>query len=245
MFEFLLLFGAGVLAGWINVMAGGGSILTVPAMVFIGMPGPVANGTNRIGIITQNLSAVFRFFRGGYSDFKLSASLAAAAALGALFGANVGVQLSGVWFDRVLALVMVGVLIIMLTDFGQKPVTTQASPKNLLPGHILMIGAGFWGGFIQVGVGFIMMPIINRVMGLDLVRVNMHKTLVALVFSVVALFIFARNVDIEWTLGAALAAGFAIGGWFGARSAIKDGEALIKRIFYLAIIAMIIKLLFF
>ena len=73
----VLLFAAGVASGWINVLAGGGSILVVPVMVFLGMPGPVANGTNRIGIIAQNISAVTGFFRKGFSDFKLSASLAA------------------------------------------------------------------------------------------------------------------------------------------------------------------------
>ncbi len=73
----LLLFVAGVVAGWINTLAGGGSMLTVPVMVFMGLPGPVANGTNRIGVIAQNLTAVLGFFRKGFSDFKLSASLAA------------------------------------------------------------------------------------------------------------------------------------------------------------------------
>ena len=243
--QLIILFVAGIASGWINVLAGGGSILTVPVMVFMGLPGPVANGTNRIGIITQNIASVATFFRKGYSDFRLSATLAVAACFGAFFGANVGVQLEGVWFDRTVALVMIGVLVIMLTDAGQKPVDPAARPRNLLAGHVLMVGAGFWGGFIQIGVGFIMMPILNRVMGLDLVRVNMHKVFIALMFSFVALGVFAANVEIEWGLGAALAAGYAIGGWLGAGSAVAKGEGLIKRVFYIALAAMAVKLLFF
>ncbi|MBT8471962.1 MAG: sulfite exporter TauE/SafE family protein [Marinicaulis sp.] len=243
--KFALLFAAGIASGWINVLAGGGSILTVPVMVFIGMPGPVANGTNRIGIIAQNIMAVYGFFRKGFSDFRLSATLAACAAIGAFFGANVGVRLDGVWFDRTLGLIMIGVLIIMLTNIGQKPTENTGEPRNFALGHALMVGAGFWGGFIQIGVGFILMPILNRVMGLDLVRTNMHKVFIALMFSFVALAVFAAQVEIAWTLGFALAAGYAIGGWLGANASIKGGEALIKRIFYAALVAMAVKLLFF
>ncbi|MFC2952845.1 sulfite exporter TauE/SafE family protein [Marinicaulis aureus] len=240
-----LLFAAGVASGWINVLAGGGSILAVPVMVFLGMPGPVANGTNRIGIIAQNIAAVTGFFRKGFSDFKLSASLAACAAVGAFFGANVGVKLEGVWFERTLALIMVAVMVIMMTGAGQKPVEAGGKAKNLLLGHLLFVGAGFWGGFIQIGVGLIQLPILNRVMGLDLVRANMHKVFVALVFSIVSLAVFASQVKIEWALGIALAAGYAVGGWLGANAAVAKGEALIKKIFYLALAAMAVKLLFF
>ncbi len=240
-----ILFAVGVASGWINVLAGGGSILSVPVMVFLGLPGPVANGTNRIGIIAQNVMAVWGFFRNGFSDFKLSASLAACASLGAFFGANVGVRLEGVWFERTLALVMVGIMIIMLSGAGQKPASETGRPRNLVLGHLLMIGAGFWGGFIQIGVGFILMPILNRVMGLDLVRVNMHKVFIALIFSIVALAVFAAQVKIEWALGAALAAGYAVGGWLGAHATIEKGAPLIKRVFYLALAAMAVKLLFF
>ena len=240
-----LLFATGVASGWINVLAGGGSILAVPVMVFLGMPGPIANGTNRIGIIAQNIAAVSGFFRKGFSDFKLSASLAICASIGAFFGANLGVKLDGVWFERTLALIMIGVLIIMVTGAGQKPIPTGGKAKNLVLGHILFIAAGFWGGFIQIGVGLIQLPILNRVMGLDLVRANMHKVFVALVFSVVSLAVFASQVKIEWVLGAALAAGYAVGGWLGANAAVAKGEALIKRVFYLALVAMAAKLLFF
>ncbi|NOX95148.1 MAG: sulfite exporter TauE/SafE family protein, partial [Alphaproteobacteria bacterium] len=209
------------------------------------MPGPVANGTNRIGIIAQNIFAVWGFFRKGFSDFRLSASLAVCASVGAFFGANLGVKLEGVWFERTLAFIMFAILAIMLTGVGQKPAAEDGKPRNLILGHILFIGAGFWGGFIQIGVGLIQLPILNRVMGLDLVRANMHKVFVALVFSIVSLGVYAANVKIEWALGLALAAGYAIGGWLGANAAVAKGEALIKRVFYVALVAMAVKLLFF
>lgn len=247
LFELLLLAVAGFASGWINVLAGGGSLFTVPVMIFLGMPGPVANGTNRIAIIAQNLTAVGEFRRRGFSDFRLSATLALCASVGAFAGALVGVKLDGVWFDRTVALIMIAVMIIMALPDKKNaaPRDPKAPVKNLLLGHILFVGAGFYGGFIQIGVGFVMMPILYRVMGLDLVRVNMHKVFVALVFSIVALAVFASKVPIVWAAGAALAVGNAIGGWVGAHATIAKGERFIKLAMFAALAAMAVKLLFF
>lgn len=246
-FELLLLAFAGFASGWINVIAGGGSLLTVPVMVFMGLPGPVANGTNRISIIAQSLSAVTAFRSKGLSDFRLSATLAAAASFGAFFGAQLGVKLDGVWFNRVVAAVMIAVMILMATgeDKSRPRPDASAKAKNLGLGHALMIGAGFWGGLIQIGVGFLLMPILYRVMGLDLVRVNMHKVFIALVFTTVAFFIFAARVDIVWDAGVALAIGTAVGGWMGAHATIRKGEKFIKRALIAVLAAMALKLLFF
>ncbi|PVV15598.1 MAG: hypothetical protein B6D77_01735 [gamma proteobacterium symbiont of Ctena orbiculata] len=244
--QILILALVGVAAGWLNVMAGGGSLLTVPVMLFMGIPGPVANGTNRIAILAQNITAVTAFRRRGYSDFKLGLSLAAAASLGAVGGASLGVHLEGEWFDRVLAVVMIAVMVLMATGHDKvKPIDGDTEAKNLTAGHLLMIGAGFWGGFIQIGVGFILMPILHRVMHLDLVRVNMHKVLIVLVYTVVALIVFSSQLELLWWTGLGLAVGNSIGGWLGAHTTISHGETLIRRVLYLALSAFIVKLLFF
>lgn len=252
--QFLALTGVGVAAGWINVLAGGGSMLTIPALLFLGdMEGQenVANGTNRIAILAQNIVAVGTFFKSGFSDFRLSLTLGIMAAIGAIGGAYVGTELTGVWFQRFLAAVMVGVMIIMLTgkknaSAAEDSVQTESThPKNMLWGHLAMIGAGFWGGMIQVGVGFILMPILSRIMGFDLVRTNMHKVFIVLCYTVVALSVFASQLTLVWMAGAALAIGNATGGWLGANTSIRSGDKLIRIVLFGAITALIIKLLFF
>ncbi len=236
----------GILAGWLNVMAGGGSLLTVPVMLFMDLPGPVANGTNRIAILAQNITAVYAFFRKGFSDFRLSMTLSLAASVGAAGGAMLGVKLEGIWFERVLALVMVAVMLIMVMGNGKaKSTETDGEPKRLLLGHLCMVGAGFWGGFIQIGVGFILMPILHKVMGLDLVRVNMYKVFVVLIYTFVALAIFASQLELMWWAGIGLAVGNSIGGWYGAHTTVNKGEVWIKRVMYVALSVFIVKLLFF
>jgi len=242
-----LLVTVGIAGGFLNVMAGGGSLLTVPVMVFLGLPGPVANGTNRIAILAQNLTAIAAFARRGLRNFRLSLTLAACSLPGALAGALLGTRLDGIWFNRVLAVIMIGVLLVMQFGRGAQANTTDYVPtrRQLWRGHLLMIGAGFWGGFIQLGVGFILMPILNRAMGLDLVRTNMHKVFIVACYTVVALLVFATQVEILWVVGLALALGNAIGGYLGAHFTVARGERLIRLVLNFVLIGFILKLLFY
>jgi hypothetical protein len=243
----LLLFFAGVAAGYINVMAGGGSLLTVPFMVFLGLPGPVANGTNRIAILAQSVTAIWVFFRKGLTELKLSLTLSLFTLPGALLGAYLGVQLDGIWFNRLLAAIMLAVMLLMLVK--QKTVTAErlsaVKPWRVRLTYLLMIFVGFYGGLIQVGVGFIIMPVLHRVLGLDLLRVNMHKVFIVLPFTLVSLAVFASEVDLEFRAGVILALGMAAGGWLSTHLMIRKGEHLIKIVFNLALLGMVIKLLFF
>ncbi len=234
----------GIASGWLNVMAGGGSLLTIPIMLFMGIPAPVANGTNRIGILFQNIFAVLSFFRKGFHDLKLSITLSICAAFGALGGASVGIKLEGAWFNYVLITVMIAVMVVTAFGGGEGAKAQESkTQKNLVLGHICMVFAGFWGGFIQIGVGFILMPILNRIMGIDLVRTNMHKVTIVLTYTIVALAVFASNVEILWVVGLTLAIGTSIGGYLGAYTSVVKGEVWIKRVLYVVLTVFIIKLL--
>ncbi len=244
--QYLLLAAVGCLAGFINVMAGGGSLLTLPVMIFFGIPGAAANGTNRVAIIIQNIVAVAGFHRQGFADFRLSLSLGLCSLPGAVAGALLATKVTGTLFNRILAGVMIGVLLLMIKQRKKKPAPDAGGshrPRNLLWGHLCMVAAGFYGGFIQAGVGFILMAILHRVMGLDLVRVNMHKVFIVLVFTSSALITFALSGQVWWIVGLVLAAGNATGAWIGTQVAVKKGERWIRVIFYIAISAMAIRLL--
>ncbi|HEY3487564.1 MAG TPA: sulfite exporter TauE/SafE family protein [Gammaproteobacteria bacterium] len=246
--HYLILFAAGGFAGYINVMAGGGSLLTVPAMLFIGIPDAVANGTNRIAILAQTGTSMWVFFRKGIAELKLSLTLSLFALPGALAGAYYGTQLRGIWFNRLLGAVMLTVLVLMhlkpTARVAEAKTALVVSPRRYWLTHILMIGVGFYGGLIQIGIGFIIMPILHRVMGLDLLRVNMHKIFLILPFTVFSLAIFIIKVGVVWAAGLALALGNALGAWAATHMMIHRGDKIIRLIFNIALLVMIVKLLF-
>ena len=250
LWHILLLTPVGIAAGFLNVVAGGGSLLTLPVMVFLGMTGPEANGTNRIAILAQNIAAVGGFRRQGFSNFKLSVTLALCALPGALAGAYLGTRLDGVLFKRVLAGIMIGVMLLMLfkkkRPQGSEDLTELAPPgsSRFIAAHLLMVLVGFYGGFIQAGLGFLLMFVLHRVLGENLVRVNMHKVFIIGSYTFFALGIFAWQGKVEWLPGLGLAAGNAAGGWCGSYFSVKRGERAIKFVFYTALLAMAANLLF-
>ena len=244
--QYIILFLVGIVVGFVNVMAGGGSLLTIPIMLFMGVPGPIANGTNRIAIIAQMATAVVAFFKKGYSDFKLSLTLALAALPSAVAGAYAGTHLEGVWFNRVVAVIMLVVMLVMATKKeGETAVQAPPGKPRLLLAHFLMFLVGFYGGFIQIGIGFLFMPILNKTLGLDLVRVNMHKTFIISFYTTAALVVFAWQVEIFWILGLCLALGTSIGAWLSAHVQVSKGERIIKVVLNTVLVLIIVRLLFF
>ena len=252
--HYFLLAGLGIVAGTLNVLAGGGSLLTLPALVFLGLDGPVANGTNRVAILAQNITAIGGFRARGFSDFKLSLSLSLAALPGAICGAWLGTMVRGELFNRILGIILIVVLVYMAierrrkkagsTSTTEKPETGEVlGNRRLILGHLCLVGVGFYGGFIQAGVGFLLMAALHQVMGMDLVRVNMHKVFIVGVFTLAALIVFAVRGQVLWIPGLALAVGNSIGGWIGSQISVKKGEGWIRGALYLALIAMALKLL--
>lgn len=242
LWQLFLLAGVGVLSGFLNVIAGGGSLLALPVLIFMGLPGNVANGTNRVAIVAQNASAFTSFFRKGYSELRTMLTLALCAVPGAAMGAYLGTQVSGELFNRILG----GLMIVLLILMSRKPAGAEATekPQRLVLGHLLMVAVGFYGGFIQAGVGFFVMAVLYRVVGLDLVRVNAYKVFIIGIYTLVALAIFADRGLVLWLAGAALAVGTTIGGWIGAHYTIKRGERLIRVVLNAVLVVMAVRLLF-
>jgi hypothetical protein len=247
-----LLAAIGIVAGILNVVAGGGSLLTLPTMIFMGLPEAVANGTNRLAIFAQNISAVSGFQKQGFSNFKLSATLALAAIPGAVMGAYMGAVIRGTLFNRILALVMIAAIVWMFLEERFKkskaPQRSSTPPPSLsraraIGGHLGMVAVGFYGGFIQAGVGFLLIAVLNT-MSLDLVRVNMHKVFIVASFTLIALIVFILHGKVWWIPGFCLAIGNSLGGWIGSQLAVARGEAFIRKILHIALAAMAIKLLF-
>ncbi len=238
----ILLFIVGMTAGFINVNAGGGSSVTLPTLIFMGLDGALANGTNRVAILIQNIFAVSSFKKSNFHAFGKSMKYAVFTLPGAIVGAILATKVNNLLFQRILAVVLIFIVSSMfLTHTYKKRQKSSKIHENLFI-YPALFGIGFYGGFIQAGVGFLFMAALYHLSKFDLIRVNMHKVFIILIYTIPAIIIFMSTGNIDWKLGLILAAGNALGGWWGARIAVKGGEKVIRLILAVAILIMAIKL---
>jgi len=242
-----LLYFVGVFVGITNVLAGGGSLITIPLLIFFGLDGASANGTNRLAIAIQNVFAVAGFKKKGICNPKFSLMLILPALPGVILGAVTASHIGDQMFRRVLSVVMIVILTLILTrkkSYSDMRIDeNNLSKKQRILVMIAFAGIGFYSGFIQAGVGFITIIALTSITGLDLVRTNAHKVFVIGVLTWIAVFIFIYYGKIVWSLSLILASGTATGGWIGSHFAVAGGEKWIKRVLTVAVIAMAIKLM--
>lgn len=236
-----ILFGAGIFAGILNVTAGGGSMLTVPILIFLGVNPLVANGTNRIGIVVQNTFAVGSFKLHNQMDTKSSLKLAVVAVPGALIGAFVAAHVSSHAFKVILPAVLLFSGMALFLPLQRFEGWHDSRWKSAISVLVLFL-IGFYGGFIQIGVGFLFMAGLRTLFSMNLVRTNSHKVMIILLYTIPALIIFALSGEVEWLLGLILAAGTAVGAIIGTRITVKGGDKWIRWIAATAVLAITTKL---
>ncbi|MGI9553498.1 MAG: sulfite exporter TauE/SafE family protein [Thermodesulfobacteriota bacterium] len=241
----IVLFFIGILAAFLNVTAGGGSSITVPALIFLGVDPTMANGTNRLAIMLQNASASASFRSEKIYQTKDTLVYALLTIPGAILGSVYATAISDDLFKKVLGIVLIGVIITILLPRSKKIIEPGSQNRFswlIYPGFFVL---GFYGGFVQIGIGFLIIALIQNTLHLDLVKTNMHKTFAIMSLNIPALIIFVVTGNMNWALGIALAAGTTVGAWWAAKLSVKKGDRFIKYFFVLALIVISIKLLGF
>jgi len=236
----ILLIAAGLVAGTINTLAGSGSLITLPLLMFMGLPPAVANGTNRIGVIIQNAVATRNFIHQKELHAKNEWHLIIPTLAGALAGASIAVDIK----EDILNYFIGGLLIVMFFVILLKPdrwikgkAGQTKSRKSRITNSIIFFFIGIYGGFIQAGVGLFLLAGLVLGAGHDLIRANAVKVLAILLFNLVALIIFIQAGKVVWSYGLLLAAGSAAGGWIASRYASRIGPQRIRYLL-LAVVLM-------
>jgi len=219
----------GFVSGFINTLAGSGSLITLPLLILLGLPANVANGTNRVGIVVQSIVSVATFRRRGALAPVGALQVVVPAVLGAAAGAALAVDLDEALLRRtigVLMLVMLAVVLLRPRRWLESHATgKQASVWIQAP---LFFAIGAYGGFIQAGVGIFLLAGLVLGAGYDLVGGNAVKNLIVLIFTFAALAVFVLNDQVRWGLGALLAVGSAAGAWTGAHLAVEKGAVFVR-----------------
>lgn len=215
-------------------------MITVGLMILLGIDPSVANGTNRIGVLVGTGSGALAFKSEKFTDIKQSLLLGAFAIPGAIVGSLFSVSISDTVFKRILALVMILILITLFLPKKKLKENSKGS-KLIYPAMLLV---GLYGGFIQIGVGFILMAFIRHLLSFDLVRTNMHKVFVVLIYTIPVLLVFGLSGNINWLLAVVMSFGNAIGSWISVKLAIRKGEKFVKVMLIVAVLLMSVKFLF-
>lgn len=236
----LLLVVAGVVAGFVNTTAGGGSLLTLPVLMLLGLPADVANGTNRLSIVSQSLSGVLAFHREGKLPLQAIVPVATPVILGAIAGASVAAIAPPEVLEPVLLGTMMAMALAMLirpklilAEEGETARSVWSSPPSMLG----LFGAGVYGGFVQAGVGFVLLAVLGGLLRYDTTRANALKLVCTLLFTIPALVIFVAAGQVAWVPAILLAMGTVIGSQLGVRFAVKAKPKIVNAIVFTAVVA--------
>ena len=244
---------AGVFAGTVNTIAGGGSIIGIPALIFAGLPAPMANATNRVGVIFQSFMAAFQFSRAGLLDRDQTLRVLAPTAAGAIVGALLSVDIDEALFEKVIAVAMLVMLVAMLLGpkrwlEGRAAVDGDGdgdapSSAHAVWRYVGFFAVGVYGGFLQAGVGIFLLAALVLFAGQDLVRGNATKSLLVGLFTLPPLGIYVYHDLVVWIPGLALAAGSTLGGWLGSKMTVSWGPRFVRWVLSAVIVVAASRLL--
>lgn len=238
---------AGFMAGFINTLAGAGSVISLAVLNLAGLPLDVANGTNRVAILLQTAVGVGRFRKQGKLEIRPHIGIILPAVAGGILGAVIAGQVSSEVLRRSIGLCMALTLIPLLL----KPTRwLQGNPEreNKKAGPVQMITfllIGIYGGYVQLGVGVFLLSALVLAAGLDLVRGNAVKLLIAFCYIIPALAIFVMNDLVRWDIGLTLACGNMLGAWTATHEAAKRGAPFIRWLLIVVVVITSIRYLFF
>jgi uncharacterized membrane protein YfcA len=247
-YDWIALIIIGIFVGALNTVAGGGSLITLPFLIFLGLPPSVANGTNRIAILFQTASAVSGFKSKGVTTFPFSLYIGASAFIGSIIGAQIAIDIKGELFNKILSIIML--FVVMLIVFKKKTTTLEniaerTTGKHLWISIIVFFFVGIYGGFINAGVGFMMLLLLPMINKLSLVKANATKVTVAFIYTTAAVVLFIINDKINWKYGLILAIGNSVGAWLASRYSVKKGDRFIRIVLLVVVSIMAVKLWLF
>jgi len=227
--QYLAAIGIGMMAGFINVFAGGGSLLTLPFLIFLGLPANIANGTNRIALLMQNIVATSSFKQMKVFKYREGIFLTLPAIAGAIPGAFLASNIDKEFLEKFIGVLLIVMLIFILIK-PERWIKKSSSGKTKM--GILQIITfffiGLYGGFIQAGIGFFLIASLVFVAGSDLIKANALKLFIVLIYNSFALAVFIFNGQVDFKFGIIVGIGNMLGAFIGTRIAVRYGPRLAR-----------------
>jgi hypothetical protein len=233
----------GLVTGFFDSVIGAGGLVSVPALLFFGLPPQVVIATDRFGTLGQTITAFFEFWKAKKIVWKYVVTLSAISLVASLIGANILIDIDPKIIQKIIGILLIALLpmIFIKPNLG----TEHTVVKNKVAGLIIYFFIMILGGFFGAGTGPLIFYTLTYFLGFTMIEVNATGVIPWFVLSVSSVAIFAMHGIINYEIGIILFIGMAIGGYIGADMAIKNGEKWVKRLFIIFVVASSIKLLFF
>ncbi len=238
-----LVFVLGVCVGFINVLAAGGSFITLAVLMWLGLPPTVANGTNRVGLLIQNSFASFRFNKLKLLKKGFALKLAGFTIAGSLLGSYMATQISDVLFKKIVGLLMVLVSLITIYDPRRFAERFKRFRNLGVLGFVFFL-IGVYGGFVQAGVGFFIIAA-SILSGLSMVEANAIKVFLITLYTVTVLPVFILSHKVNLIDGVVLGLGSMLGATFAIKLSLKKGDSFIRAALLILLFVFAVKLMFF
>ncbi len=230
----------GFVAGFINTFAGGGSLISLPFMMFLGLPANVANGTQRIAIFFQNIVGTASFKQQKVFNFKEGIWYSIPTIFGAIIGASIAVEINEEIMKNIIGalLIFMFFFVILKPDLWLKSKSEFIKTKPTFIQVITLFFVGLYGGFIQAGVGFFLIAALVLGVGFDLVKANAIKLFIVLLYTLFALSIFIFEGLVNYKFGVILAIGNMTGTFIASRYAVNWGPKFVRYILIIVLLGV-------
>lgn len=244
----VIIFFVGLLAGFINVIVGSGSSITIPILIFLGLPPHIAIGTNRFAMLFNNLTGAIGYYRKKKLYLKIAIVFSIFAAIGAIIGAKLVLATRPEILIKIIAFVLIAeaiVIILSRKKLGLARKVFNFSKKRYILGCVFGFIVGLYGGFIGMAMTSILIFFLVLLFSFSFIESAAIAKVITFVISLFASIIFLASLKVNILIGVVLALAYILGAFFGVHSAIKMGDARIKTLFIVVVLASAIKLLFF
>ncbi len=238
-----LLFFVGLLAGWVDSIAGGGGLIALPALLNLGLPVPLALGTNKFQSTWGALSATWHYIRSGLVDFRECRIGIIATLVGAALGALAVQQIDSHQLGRVVPWLLAALL--LYTAFRPQ-VGTQDHPPRIAPHWFYLgfgLGFGFYDGFFGPGVGSFWALSLILLLGQNFARATAHTKVMNLTSNVVSLVLFASAGLVNYGAGFVMGVGQVVGARLGAKRVVKHGANFVRPVFLTVVTLILLRLI--
>jgi len=240
----IILICSGIIVGFINTLAGGGTVISLSVFMFFGLPPLVANGTNRVAVVFQNASAVAYFQKNKCIDWRKILHFSIPIIMGSLTGALIAGYISNKWFHYIfaVAVILFGISMLLNPNRYIHERSDLVNRKISLLQYLIYFFLGIYGGFVHVGIGYMFLAALVLMNGYDLLKANVLKNVLVLCYVPFSLLIYTIQGNVCWSFGLVHAIGNIIGASLAARLAIKKGAKFIRYIVLILIGIVILQL---